>query len=269
MLSRRSFFRRILDNDEARAFLMNSLAVGEADSAVGLDKAAQHVEDPVLARKIYRHFAEENRHARVLSRRLEELGVEPRPLPPELDYEQYVRRYEMGIPMERLEDPRPFDTPELIKFLVGCKAGEERACAEMEGLLRDLAEDADTVRVLREIHDDEIRHVSFATEELNRLADAGHREAVVEALREARRAEAKAHRAVSRAFMGRLMGLLGVPGIVRFFAGLAIDVQFVAKWLRPGGLDRPWVEDPMPVPERPRMGPPPGRGGAPEATGAP
>lgn len=260
MLSRSSFFRKILANDEARQFLMNSLAVGEADSAVGLDKAAEHVRDPILARKIYRHFAEENRHARVLGRRLEELGVPPRPLPPELDYEQYVRRYEMGIPMSRLEDPRPFETPELIKFLVGCKAGEERACAEMEGLLRDLSSDAGTVRVLREIHDDEIRHVSFATEELNRLADAGHRDEVRRALRQARRAEARAHRAVSRAFMNRLMGILGTSPVIRFFAGLAIDVQFVAKWLFPGDLDRPWVQDPMPVPERPRSG---GRAGDP------
>jgi rubrerythrin len=252
MLSRRSFFRKILDDEHARAFLMNSLAVGEADSAVGLDKAAQHVEDSILSRKIYRHFAEENRHARIFGRRLEELGVKPRPLPPELDYEQYVRRYEMGIPMARLEDPRPFDTSELIKFLVGCKAGEERACAEMEGLLRDLAEDPRTVEVLREIHEDEIRHVSFATEELNRIADAGHADEVRRALRKARRAEAKAHRAVSKAFMRKLMGILGVSGLVQFFASRAIDVQCLWKLAFPGELDRPWVSDPMPVPERPR-----------------
>jgi rubrerythrin len=254
MLSRRSFFRKILDNDEARALLMNSLAVGEADSAVGLDRSAEHITDPILSRKVYRHFAEENRHARVFGRHLLEMGVEPHPLPPELDYEQYVRRYKMGIPMERLDDPTPFDTEETIKFLVGCKAGEERACQEMEGLVGDLAEDEPTVALLREIHEDEIRHVSFATEELNRIADAGHRPAVVRALRIARRAEAKAHRAVSRAFMPKMMNLVGVPRFIQFFAGLAIDVQFLAKWLRPGDLDEPWVSDPMPVPERPRAG---------------
>ncbi len=252
MLSRRSFFRKILDDEHARAFVMNSLAVGEADSAVGLDKAAQHVEDPILARKIYRHFAEENRHARLFGRHLEELGVQLRPLPPELDYEQYVRRYEMGIPMARLEDPRLFDNSELIKFFVGCKAGEERACGEMAGLLRDLSGDPRTVEVLREIHEDEIRHVSFATEELNRIADAGHAPEVRLALRKARRAEAKAHRAVSKAFMRKLMRMLGVPRVFQFFASAAIDVQCVLKLAFPGELDRPWVSDPMPVPERPR-----------------
>lgn len=266
MFSRRSFFRKILDNDEARAFLMNSLAVGEADSAVGLDRSAEHIDDPALSRKVYRHFAEENRHARIFGKRLQELGVEPSPLPPELDYEQYVRRYKMGIPMERLDDPTPFDTHETIKFLVGCKAGEERACAEMEGLLEDLAEDADTVAVLKIIHEDEIRHVSYATEELNRIADAGHRDDVVRALRTARRAEAKAHRAVSRAFMPKMMDLVGVSRFIQFFAGLAIDVQFLAKWLRPGDLDEPWVRDAMPVPERPRAGASGSGGAAAEAS---
>jgi rubrerythrin len=265
MLSRRSFFRKILDNPEARALLMNSLAVGEADSAAGLDRAADHVSDPVLSRRIYRHFAEEMRHARVLGRRLEELGFEPEPLPPELDYEQYVRRYEMGLPLSRYDDPEPFSTDELIRFFVGCKAGEERACAEMQALLRDLAEDADTVKVLSGIYDDEIRHVSFATEELNRLADAGYRPHVRSALRAARRAEARAGRAVSHAFMQRLMAILGVSRVVRWLAGLAIDAQFVTKFLFPGGLDRPGLENPMPVPEdRPRMSTSPA-GAAPEA----
>jgi hypothetical protein len=52
--------------------------------------------------------------------------------------------------------------------------------------------------------------------------------------------------------MGKLMRILGAPGIVRFFAGVGIDIQFVAKWAFPGELDRPWVENPMPVPDRPR-----------------
>ena len=228
---------------------MNSMAVGEADSAVGLDLAAEHVTDPVLSRKIYRHFAEERRHARVFGKRLEELGFAPKPLPPELDYEKLVQRYQMGIPMSRYDDPTPFSSEELIRFFVGCKAGEERACLEMEGLIRDLEGDPDTVVVLRQIYDDELRHVSFATEELQRLADAGQRGEVVRALRAGRRAEARANRVVTRAFMGHLMRMLGIPALVRFFAGVSVDVQFLAKWLFPGGLDRPRVANPMPVPE--------------------
>jgi hypothetical protein len=125
----------------------------------------------------------------------------------------------------------------------------------MEGLIRDLAGDPPTAELLRTIHEDELRHVDYATAELNRLAEGGHRPLVLRTLRAARRAEARAHRAVSRAFMGRLFTLLGAPALVRFFAGLAIDAAFVARWLFPGGLDAPRLADPMPVPgDAPRMG---------------
>lgn len=253
MLSRRSFFRRILANAEARELLLNSLAVGEADSARDLDRVAAHVEDPVLSRKIYRHFAEENKHARLFRRHMEAMGFAVKPLPPELDYETLVQRYAMGTPKARLDDPRPFDLDDLVTFFSGSKAGEERACAEMEGLIASL-EDPDTVRVLEEIHADEIRHVSYATEELNRIAEAGHRPLVLRRLRQARRAEASAHRIVSRAFMARLMAILGAPRWIRFFGGLSIDLAFVLRWLRPGGLDRPILADAMQVPDRPRAG---------------
>ena len=113
------------------------------------------------------------------------------------------------------------------------------------------------MNVLREIHGDEIRHVSYATEELNRIADAGQRPLVLKRLRAARRAEARAHRTVSRAFMGRLMEILGAPRIVRFFGGIAIDLSFVARVLFPGGLDQPILVDAMHTPDRPKQFPTP------------
>ena len=248
MLSRSGFFRRILASPAARELLLNSLAVGEADSALDLDRVAEHVLDPLLARRIYRHFAEEQKHARLLRQHLEAEGFRCSPLPPELDYERYAQRYGMGTPKARLDDPTPFSDADLILFFCGSKAGEERACAEMEGLIRDLAGDPETLRVLRTIHGDELRHVSFATLELERLAERGQRPLVVRQLRAARRAEARAHRAVSRAFMKRLLGLLGVGRAIQLLAGLAIDAGFLARWLFPGGLDAPRLEDPMPVP---------------------
>jgi hypothetical protein len=75
---------------------------------------------------------------------------------------------------------------------------------------------------------------------------------VVQELRRARRAEARAHRQVSRAFLRRLMEILEVPRPIRFFAGLSIDVSCVLRILFPGDLDLPLVENPMPVPEGPR-----------------
>jgi len=248
VLTRRSFFQRLLANQEAREFLMNSLAVGEADSAVDLDRIAEHVRDEALSRRIYRHHAEERRHARLFGKRLTELGFSPRPLPPELDYERYVQRFGMGTPKARIDDPRPFDENDIILFFAGSKAGEERACSEMEGLIEALAEDPETVTLLREIHGDEIRHVSYATEELQRIAGLGQRSKVLRMLRAARRAEARAHRHVSRAFMRHLMQMLDYPSWIQTLAGLGIDLAFVARWLFPGGLDQPIITNAMPTP---------------------
>ena len=122
----------------------------------------------------------------------------------------------------------------------------------MEGLIGSLAEDLDTAKLLREIHEDEIRHVSYATEELCRIAGAGQRPLVLRRLRAARRAEARAHRTVSRAFMRRLMEILGAPALVRFFAGVAIDASFAVRFLFPGTLDQPLVADAMQTPDRPK-----------------
>ena len=248
MLTRRSFFQRLLADREAREFLMNSLAVGEADSAVDLDRIAEHVQDEALSRRIYRHHAEEKRHARLFGKRLAELGFSPRPLPPALDYERYVQRFGMGTPKARIDDPRPFDEDDIILFFSGSKAGEERACAEMEGLIEALAEDPETVRVLRTIHGDEVRHVSYATEELHRIAARGQRKKVLRMLRAARRAEARAHRLVSRAFMRHLMQMLKYARAWQLLAGLGIDFAFALRWLFPGGLDQPIIANAMPTP---------------------
>jgi rubrerythrin len=245
---KRRFFRQILAEPKARELLLNSLAVGEADSAKDLDRIADHVQDEALSRKIYRHFAEENKHARLFRKHLESQGFTPKPLPPELDYETTGQRYGMGTPKARIDDPRPFDLDDLILFFCGSKAGEERACKEMEGLIDSLADDPKTVEVLKEIHHDEIRHVSYATEELNKIAAAGHSSKVVRTLRAIRRNEARAHRQVSLAFMRRLMQILGYPAWVRFFAAIAIDVEFAQRYLFPGGLDQPILMNAMPTP---------------------
>jgi rubrerythrin len=245
---KRRFFHQILADPRARELLLNSLAVGEADSALDLDRIADHVEDKVLSRKIYRHFTEENKHARLFRQHLESHGLTPKPLPPELDYETTGQMYGMGTPKARIDDPRPFDTDDLIIFFCGSKAGEERACKEMEDLIDALVEDPKTVEVLKEIHHDEIRHVSYATEELNKLAAVGHASKVVRVLRATRRREARAHRRVSLAFMKRLMTILGYPAWVRFFAAIAIDLEFARRYLFPGGLDRPILPNAMPTP---------------------
>ena len=249
MLSRSAFFAQLLGNPQARYFLRNSLAVGEAESARDLDRVAALVPDATLSRRVCRHYAEERRHARVLRRQLEAEGFVT-PLPPELDYERLAQLFAMGTPRERLDEARPFDDADLTLFFAGSKAGEERACSELEALIQDLAADQPLTEVLTAICADEHRHVAYATEALQDLARRRGRRPVVHALRVARRAEARAHRAVSRAFMARLLAILGAPWPACVAAGLVIDLGCARRWLFPGSLEAPRIADPMPVPPR-------------------
>jgi hypothetical protein len=234
MLTRKSFFTHLVKNREAYHFLINAFAVGEADSARELGRVAEHITDPELRAKVERHYSDELKHGRIMSERLRELGGEPRPLPPELDYDQELQRLGYGLAYSRLDDPRPLDDAELIEFFVGSKINEERAISEMEELVEHLAADPGTQERLVELLNDEYYHVAYATQELNRLADRGHREHINTRLRHCRRLEAYAHRVVSVHFMDRLLGLLGYSALTRLGARLAVEASYSWRWMFPG-----------------------------------
>ncbi|MCG8591205.1 MAG: ferritin-like domain-containing protein [Proteobacteria bacterium] len=248
MLTRRAFFERLVATPEAHRLLLDSLATGEAESAVDLDRFAALIPDARLSRQVYRHYAEEQKHARWLRERVRATGREPAPLPAELDYERLSQGEEIGLPRERLARSTPLSDAELVRFFAGSKAGEERACKEMAGLIAALDHDPETRALLRAVLDDEERHVAYATLALWRLCETAGRRSVVRELRRARRAEARVHRRVSLAFSRRLLALLGAPVWVRFGARAALELGCAARQLWPGGLDRARIADPMPVP---------------------
>jgi ferritin-like protein len=234
MLSKRSVFRDLRARPQAYHFFLNALAVGEADSARDLGRVAEHIADPRIRAKVERHYADEQKHGRLMTDRLRELGLTPEPLPPDFDYDQALQRLGYGLNYSRLDDPRPFDDQDLLDFFVGSKVNEERAVAEMEGIIDHLAPDAPTHARLAEILRDEYKHVAYATHELNLLAARGHRDRINAMLRRFRRLEARAHRMVSIHFMERLMRLLGYPALVRWGARLAIEGAYLWRLAFPG-----------------------------------
>jgi hypothetical protein len=234
MLSKRSVFRDLMARPRAYHFFLNALAVGEADSARDLGRVAEHIADARIRAKVQRHYEDETKHGRLMAERLAELGIAPERLPPDLDYDQALQNLGYGLHYSRLDDPRPFDDGDLLDFFVGSKVNEERAVAEMEGIIEHLAADAETHARLAEILHDEYRHVAYATHELNLLAARGHRDRINQMLRRFRRLEARAHRMVSINFMERLLRLLGYPAVVRWGARLAIEAGYVGRLLFPG-----------------------------------
>jgi len=251
MLTRKGFYGHLLRNREAYHFLINAFAVGEADSARELDRVAEHITDPELRARVERHYSDEMKHGRIMSERLRELGGKPQPLPPELDYDQALQRLGYGLAYSRLDDPRPLDDEELIEFFVGSKINEERAISEMEELIDHLAPDPGTQERLIELLNDEYYHVAYATRELNRLANRGHREHINTRLRQCRRLEAYAHRVVSAHFMGHLLDLLGYSALKRLGARLALEAGYSWRWMFPG----PDLEPDTPKPPRAGLAP--------------
>ena len=130
MLSRSGFFRRILASPAAREFLLNSLAVGEADSALDLDRVAEHVPDPVLAAQ---DLSPLRRGAEARA------AVPPASRGAGLSLHAAPRRSSTtsatssatawARPGRASTIRRPSTTHDLILFFCGSKAGEERACA--------------------------------------------------------------------------------------------------------------------------------------------
>lgn len=224
MLSKRSIFRDILANPEAHKFLLNSLAVGEADSAKGLDRVAELMPEPATKKRVLIHHAEEQKHGRLFGDRLRRSGAEPTALPPELDYENALQATGFGLPMDRLKDDAPFTPDDEIKFFCGARINEERAVREMRNLIPELKSDADTYAVLDEILRDEYGHLAYSAFELARLAKAGHEARIRATMVAYRKKEAKVHGDLSIAFMERLTKILGYPAPVRFLMRAALRV---------------------------------------------
>lgn len=224
MLSKRAIFRDILANAEAHKFLLNSLAVGEADSAKGLDRVAELMTEPATKKRVLRHFVEEEKHGRLFTERLRRFGADPSPLPPELDYERALQATGFGLPMERLKDDAPFTPDDEIRFFCGARINEERAVLEMRNLIGELTSDVDTHQVLDEILRDEYGHLAYSAFELQRLAKAGHEPKIRATMVDFRKKEARVHGDLSIAFMERLTKMLGYSAPLRFLMRAALRV---------------------------------------------
>lgn len=242
MFSEEQFFKDILANPEAKRFMLNSLSTGETEGGKDLHRVAQHCVDPELKVKVERHYRDEIKHGVLFGKHLRAMGHEPTPLDPALDYDKQLQALDFGTSVARIEDPRPFDDEDWILFFVGSKVTEETANRDMPTLRRGFESDAELLATMDEVMEDEVRHVTYATEELQRLAAKGNAERVDRMLKRHRRLEAKAYRNVSVAFIDRITRILGYPFYLRWVMKTACHVTYLWKLAFPG----PGLEEPRP-----------------------
>ncbi len=245
MFSEEQFFKDILANPEAKRFMLNSLSTGETEGGKDLHRVAEHCVDPELKVKVERHYRDEIKHGVLFGKHLRTMGYEPTPLDPALDYDKQLQALDFGTSVARIEDPRPFDDEDWVLFFVGSKVTEETANRDMPTLRRGFESDPDLLRTMDEVMEDEVRHVTYATEELQRLAAKGHAERIDRMLKRHRRLEARAYRNVSVAFIDRITRILGYPFYLRAVMKVACHVTCWWKQLFPG----PGLEEPRTAPQ--------------------
>ncbi|MDQ0962950.1 hypothetical protein QFZ66_006828 [Streptomyces sp. B4I13] len=238
MLSAKSLFQEIIDNDESFA-LFCSIAVG-GESQGGWENARIAALVPQserdLAPRIARHGADEDKHGRIFGALMSKRGLAPVPVPPETDYTMLLERGGIGLAHDRLTADKPLSVPDIVTYLAHSRVTEQRASEQMELLRKHFADHPDIGRAVKMISNDEDNHLAYCHEELLRFARAGHGRVIQRTLRACALAEIRVYRDVSLAVMDHMGRILGWPRAKS--AVLAAGIHAVYGWERVAGWRR-------------------------------
>jgi hypothetical protein len=238
MLSARTIYGGIFDNDEAFGLFCSIAASGEAQGGWENGKIAALVpgSQAGLAAKIARHGADEDKHGRIFTALLRKRGLEPVAVPPDVDYTMRLEAAGIGLAHARLRREEELTEANIVTYLAHSRVTEQRASEQMRALLRHAGDRPDIGRAVRVISHDEDNHLAYCHEELLRLAAAGHGEVIQATLRAAALAEIAIYRDVSLAVMAHLGRILGWRRPKS--AVLAAGIRGVYAYERLGGWRR-------------------------------
>ncbi|AQS70427.1 hypothetical protein [Streptomyces pactum] len=249
MLSAKSLFEEILDNDESFRLFCSIAANGESQGGWENARIAALVpqSERALAPKITRHGADEDKHGRIFNALLKKRGLEPVEVPAETDYTMLLERRGIGLAHEKLKADQPLNERDIITYLAHSRVTEQRAAEQMAMLLKYFGDHPDLGRAVRMISADEDNHLAYSHEELLRFAAAGHGRYIQRTLRECALAEIRVHRDVSLGVMARMGRLLGWPRPKAALLAAGIRAMYVyerlAGWRRMVTLRTPRRRD--------------------------
>ncbi|WP_240957353.1 ferritin-like domain-containing protein [Streptomyces chilikensis] len=186
MLSARSLFQEIFDNDEAFRLFCSVAAGGEAQGGWENARIAALVpaEERAMAPRIARHGADEDKHGRIFEALMRKRGLEPVEVPPDTDYTMLLERNGIGLPHDKLRREEPLTVRDLVTYLAHSRVTEQRASEQMRLLCRYFGGHPEIGRAVRMISADEDNHLAYCHEELLRLAAAGYGPLIRRTLRE-------------------------------------------------------------------------------------
>ncbi|OON82290.1 hypothetical protein [Streptomyces tsukubensis] len=213
MLSARSLFQEIIDNDDSFRLFCSIAASGESQGGWENGRIAALVPPAMadLAPKVARHGADEDKHGRIFNALLRKRGLEPCEVPLETDYTLLLERHGIGLAHDQLKRDQPLTEHDIVTYLAHSRVTEQRASDQMDMLRGYFADHPEIGRAVKMISNDEDNHLAYCHEELLRLAREGHGRTIQRILRECALAEVRVYRDVSLAVMDRMGRALGWP----------------------------------------------------------
>lgn len=251
MLSAKSLFQEIIDDDESFRLFCSIAASGESQGGWENGRIAALVPagEQRLAPKIARHGADEDKHGRIFEALMRKRRLQPVPVPPETDYTMLLERHGVGVAHEKLKDGRPLTVPDVITYLAHSRVTEQRAAAQMATLRRYFADHPDIGRAIRLISADEDDHLAYSHEELLRFEAAGHGPFIRRTLRTCALAEIRVHRDVSLAVMAHMGRILGWSRAKSALLAAGIRARYTYErlvgWRRMVTLEMPQRRNPL------------------------
>ncbi|MEU8528240.1 MULTISPECIES: ferritin-like domain-containing protein [Streptomyces] len=257
MLSARSLFQEIIDDDDSFQLFCSIAASGEAQGGWENGRIAALVPAGMrdMAPKITRHGADEDKHGRIFNALLKKRGLPPVDVPPETDYTMLLEKRGIGLAHEKLKRDEPLTERDIIVYLAHSRVTEQRAADQMDMLVKHFGDHPELGRAIRMICNDEDNHLAYCHEELLRLAYAGHGRLIQRTLRESALTEIGVYRDVSLAVMSHMGRLLHWPGAKSAVLAAGIRAMYAyeraAGWRRMVDLKMPERRDALGGPATP------------------
>ncbi|MFG2331929.1 ferritin-like domain-containing protein [Streptomyces sp. NPDC048604] len=257
MLSARSLFQEIIDDDESFRLFCSIAASGEAQGGWENGRIAALVPAGMrdLAPKITRHGADEDKHGRIFQALLKRRDLPSVEVPPETDYTMLLEKQGIGLPHEKLKRDEPLTERDIIVYLSHSRVTEQRAADQMDMLVKYFGDHPELGKAIRMICNDEDNHLAYCHEELLRLAYAGHGRLIQRTLRESALTEIRIYRDVSLAVMTHMGRLLRWPKAKSLALKAGIHAMYAYEraggWRRMVDLEMPERRDALGGPATP------------------
>ncbi|MFH8734731.1 MULTISPECIES: ferritin-like domain-containing protein [unclassified Streptomyces] len=245
MLSAKSLFQEILDDDESFRLFCSIAASGESQGGWENGRIAALVPagERDLAPKVARHGADEDKHGRIFNALMKKRGLKPVDVPPETDYTMLLEKHGIGLAHEQLKADEPLTVRDIVTYLAHSRVTEQRASEQMDLLRKYFADDPDIGRAVKMISADEDNHLAYCHEELLRFAYAGHGRDIQRILRECALEEIRVYRGVSLAVMHHMGHILRWPKPKAALLAAGIHAMYAYErlvgWRRMVSLEMP------------------------------